>query len=258
MNQKIFRKKHQNKITADLVRIRYLINICSLTNEVETCDVLEIDENENAIGYEYIDALEPLINSINDACTWVNLGIALSIIHTTSAAISQPCELANKYPLQSFGISSDEESFLDESLGISWFHGDFWHGNVFNLRDARFMVIDPIPSRSMFTDQYHFANGALDAATMYMSLHLVHPISRQILINPNRYTETAEAFLVSYLGGRGVNSPKAAHLIRKIARVLAERFIDSYRTRLMPPLSTLKETLALRAMKKLDKSIDWA
>lgn len=257
MNKKTFRKKHQNNIASDLVRIQYLAAICNELNGVKTCHVVETNEKENFIDYEYIDTSRPLIKSLKNECTWFDLGIMLAKIHTASIGILGPIDTASKYSLQAFGLSSSEEKHLDELFGISWFHGDFWHGNIFNSIDGGFIIIDPIPSMSIFSDEAHFANGLLDVATMYMSLHFVHPIYRQIRIDPNIYTKSANEFLLAYIQERGVGSEDTLYLARRIARVLAKKFISSYKRRLSPPLAIIKEMLALKIMTNLDKNINW-
>lgn len=257
MNNKIFRKKHQNNIDLDLIRIQQLEEICGRLSGVSACRAVEVNYKENVIGYEYIDTSRPLIKSLKNEHAWFDLGKTLAKIHTTSIDILGPIDTEKKYSLQEFGLSASEEKFLDDLFGMSWFHGDFWYGNVFKSIDDGFIVIDPIPSMSIFREKAYFANGLLDVATMYMSLHFVHPISRQLRIDPNTYTKPADNFLLAYSKERGIDSEDALYLARKVARELAKRFISSYKRRLMPPLAAIKEFLAHNTLAKLDKNINW-
>lgn len=257
MNSKIFRKKHQNNIALDLIRIRQLEEICVRLSGVRACRAVETNFKDNIIGYDYIDTSRPLIKSLKNKRVWFDLGTALAKIHTTSIDMLSYIDIANQSKLQAFGLSVSEEKLLDEMFGISWFHGDFWYGNVFNSSDGGFIVIDPIPSMSIFSEEAHFANGLLDVATMYMSLHFVHPMFRQLTKDPNNYTKPADIFMLAYMKERGIDSEDACYLTRRIARVLANRFINSYKMRLIFPLAAIKKMLALKVMATLDKKINW-
>lgn len=257
MSKKKFLKKHENPVELDLQRIRSLEKICSKLERVQACQAIDADKQNNIISYEYFDSSRPLIKSLKNEIVWHDLGIVLAKIHKASFSALEISKNASRYSLQEFGLSEIEEYYLDDLFGVTWFHGDFWHGNIFRAADDSFIVIDPIPSKSIFNNEHHFANGLLDAATMYMSLYFVHPIFRQITVTPKNYTKPANDFLSAYLQERGINSEKALFLSKKIARSLAKKFINSYKNRLIFPLAKIKEFLALNTMNNLDQQINW-
>lgn len=257
MSALFYRKKHGPTIREDWERVQLLTKACAGMNGVMTPAAREADESAQTIVYDYHAFPLPLIERLDDKMAWVRTGEALARLHEAKLVIEGHQFSMQPYPLEQFCASAEDRVLLNGELNPSWFHGDFWHGNVFVDETGEVIVIDPIPNEVVFSRGYIRASGCLDVAYMYMSILVCHPLRRQMKIDFGPNIAAAESFLSAYLHVRGKETVELMSAIRRLSRILALRFIDGFDSRLSFPLARVKRVLAHRIVGMVDASVKW-
>lgn len=248
----VFIKRHGTQTDRDWCRVQYLVNACDATPGLDTARPLWRDAERGMIGYEHLDRLRPTPRDLEQlAKRMLRIGAALFLLH--SAPIPAALAAVSVYPLTDFDLTTADTVSLN-GLPTGLFHGDCWHGNFFE-RDTDLVVLDPLPNPHLFKTEHMIACGAIDLATMYMSLAICHPLLRQATVKPARYLEAGEALLQGYFGASGCYGARAAVL--RLSRQISLRFISSYRFRLAWPIWQLKTIASNSILSTLDTHIEW-
>lgn len=255
-NSETYRKFHGVYVESDWERLRALRQICDQVEGVSTPLALSVDAADQSILYEYATFPIPLVERVDDGKIFSSLGRLLARMHQASFSIELGHFSDNPYPLDTFGMSADELALLQAVIPVGWFHSDFWHGNVFFGTDM--VIIDPLPARRwLFEDRYIRASGALDLASMYMSLLLCHPLHKQVWLDIDPYIHAGDMLLEGYLSEVAVDSDVARRTIRKLSRIVGLKFVDGYARRLARPLALVKRKVALKILHRVDEKIHW-
>lgn len=252
-----FIKKHGDSLLSDWQRLCALEQICGQLDGVITPTALRMEIQTATIAYEYCNFPAPLISQVSNPGVYWHVGRTLAKMHGTQFNIDMKSFHCGPYPLQSIDIKQKATDTIEASLPTGWFHGDFWHGNVFVLPSQEVIVIDPLPSPLIFPQRHIRASGGLDAAFMYMSIIFCLPLRDQLTININQHIKAAESFLAGYLSEKSISCQKVAQSIRYASRALAIRFIHGYPHRLPYPTSLAKKLTALGTLYLIDKKINW-
>lgn len=257
MNKVFYRKKHGSKVREDWERVLLLMKACVRVEGVMTPVARDADDSTQTIVYDYHTFPQPLIERLDDEIAWVRTGEALARLHEAKLVIEGHQFSIQPYPLEQFCASAEDRVLLNGELNPGWFHGDFWHGNVFVDEAGEVIVIDPIPNEVVFSHGYIRASGCLDVAYMYMSILVCHPLRRQMKIDVGSHISAAESFLSAYLRVRGKDSDELMSAIRRLSRILAIKFIEGYDRRLSWPLARIKRVLVHRIVGMVDASVKW-
>lgn len=256
MNANNFVKHHGPVIAQDLPRLNALNYICEQVDGVTTARVLHVNEHRHTVTYEHLILNEPMNSKIDDLEVMSKVGILLAKMHTTEFPV--PNDLSNEpYPLESLGIDYRDAKILADALPPGWFHSDFWHGNVFTPNNSNIVIIDPLPAEFMFSRKFVIASGALDAAMMYMSLLLLHPLLKQYFLSTPTQVAAAETFLTSYLEQRDACSTRVVESLRRVILRLADIWISALPTRLIWPIYAAKKARAGQLILTLERSEQW-
>lgn len=258
MTTRQFTKWHGDTLDSDWQRLKVLEQICSHVDNVVTIKSRYIDADSQSIIYDYYDFPEPIINRADDACVWTHLGQALARMQRVAFDINGDGFNTTPYPLDAFALNSADRAALADHFPVSWFHGDFAHGNVFFTPSSDILVVDPLPARGLFQQHYLYACAALDVASMYRSLLLSHPLKRQLLFNTRRYIHAADTFLNAYMSEAAIVSERAFVAVRHLSQCIGLQFINGYKTRLSWPVAAIKKRLALNIMARVDEDVGWS
>lgn len=247
-----FIKRHGTRTDRDWVRVQYLVQACDSIPGLDTARPLWRDAKRGMIGYEHLDRLQPTPRDLEQLAKRMHrIGAALFLLH--SAPIPAVPAEVTVYPLPDFDLTAADSVSLN-GLPTGLFHGDCWHGNFFE-RGSDLVVLDPLPNPHLFSTEHMIACGALDLATMYMSLALCQPLLRQATVEATCYLEAGEALLQGYFGAAGSYAARAAVL--RLSRQISLRFISSYQCRLTWPTWQLKAMAGNAILSTLDTHIDW-
>lgn len=256
MNTNIFIKHHGPLIAQDLPRLEALNCICKQVEGVTTARILHVNERRHTVTYEHLALKEPMNSKAEDLEVMSKVGRLLAKMH--AAKFPVPNNLSNEpYPLESLGIECRDAKILADALPPGWFHSDFWHGNVFTPSDSNIVVIDPLPAEFMFSRKFFIASGALDAAMMYMSLLLRHPLLKQCFLSVPTQVTAAETFLTSYLEQRNACSTQVIESLRRVILRLADIWISAFSARLAWPIYTAKRARTTQLILALERSEQW-
>lgn len=249
----VFVKHHGPTVTDDWSRAQLFSRLVANVEGLRTARPLWVAEASQRIGYEWLPALQPLIDRPIAALTddLRRLGALLATLHSVDVAdVSPVC-----YPLATLGLGGAEIARLDAQLPSGMFWGDCWHGNIFRGEGSAIYVVDPLPNRWLFEPGWVRANGVIDIAMLHMSLFFCHPSTRLLTIDSRRYLAPAAALLEGYLGFH--DAANLTPLVLRVSRTLAIRYIAAYRRRLAYPLARLKIWRSHRLLRMLDSILEW-
>lgn len=252
-----FRKKHGDSLLNDWQRLLALEQVCEKVDGAMTPKALRNDLKTSTIIYEHWALHTPLASLVGHPYIYTRVGQILAKVHREPFDIDMRTFSRAPYPLLEIGIDPRDADILDAYFPPAWFHGDFWHGNVFIQPNDNVVIIDPLPSQYMLNTKHICAPAYLDIAFMYMSIIFCHPLRKQIYIDIDKHILAAEHFLEGYIQEQKITCPEVLNSIRRVSRVLALRFIRGHLSRLRWPLSSIKYFIALQTLYLTDKKINW-
>lgn len=252
-----FVKYHGSAVLEDRWRLEALSQVCDRVDGVITARVLSVDARRQEIVYERLSLETSLGLMVGRPEMFGKVGALLARMHMAEFSVDGAGFSKESCPMGLLGIDQATEKFLSEAIPAGWFHGDFWHGNVFILDDQRVAVIDPIPADFMMSPQYIRACGALDVAMMYMSILVVHPLSKQLTLNVAPQITGAEAFLEGYLRCRGMYTSDLVHSLRRASCVLSRQWMRRSSGRLAWPVYLLKSWAMSGLVSRVGKVTAW-
>lgn len=252
-----FVKRHGEHLRRDWDRLASFVDVVEAVPGLRTARALACDWDSGEIVYERIldhANLSALTGRAGHPDLLTRAARLLANFHAAPVphTLSVPRRLQ---PLEAFDLEPVECMRLQDALPTGFFWGDCWQGNVLVSQDQIYFV-DPIANRWLFDVEATVANAGIDLAMLYMSVLFCHPLHRLALLDSNMLVETAEAMLWAYLdaaSARGV-----ATTIRRLARQLAVRYIDTCRFRLPAPIALLRRHASHRILGKVDDMLDWS
>jgi len=236
-DKELYVKQHGPGVEADWLRYRLLEDIASKMDKLQVPRAVLKDENHGTISYEYFNFPPASLHYLDNPQAWFFIGSQLAKLQARDIRAPDGLKPA-PFLLSSLGVNASDQSVLS-CLPITWMHGDFWHGNVFLDGMERIIVIDPIPAPFMPFADCVTASGAVDAAFMYMSLFICHPLRKQVFIRVSKIRTAAEAFLDGY-AGCGADYSELKNALRRLATRLAEIWVAGYWRRLPYPIAVVK------------------
>ena len=252
-----FIKYHGTPYEDDWIRVSALHQLCENVAGLRTAKPLKIDAPNQHIIYEWLGDLPRIISLPHEEFVqaMTRLGRCLAQLHEQRTDCEALRGSAASYPLENFGISAGETQQLQQ-LPTGLFHGDCWHANVLLGKDGDLVIIDPIMSSWLFgPDRYVLANGALDLATVHMSLIVSHRIGRLIMLDLEKCIEAGEALLAGYLSY--FNAEALKPIVLRLSRAIAITYISSYPTRINTLVGWVKRALTRRQIAKVDRMLGW-
>lgn len=249
---RVFVKHHGASAEEDWKRVNQLHLICEQLEGVVAPRPIFIDSTHQTIGYQYLDGLSPLTCRRGNEDLFFRVGCDLARMHAQGFHRASDVEEHHlrPLPLEQFGLSRTAISLLSD-LPCGFFHGDLWHGNLFHRSDGELVVIDPIPPHFLFRGSSFVACGAIDLATLHMSLYIRTRLSRYFADIPNEVDEHAHALLAGYLETCGANN--VTRQIEAVSLALSQRWISQLDIRLSWPVAYLKRRMSQRAIQPLRK-----
>jgi hypothetical protein len=182
----------------------------------------------------------------------------LARLHSLDTASASPAShpRAPIFDLDRFGIDSKDQEHIDKLLPVGFFHGDCWQGNVLIDDSGACVLIDPIQSPWIFgKTRYLLANGAVDLATMHMSLLIGFPMLKLIHLDVDRKLEFDDILLDSclkFFDARSLRRP-----VLHLSRAIAIRSVSSYPTRINPIIGRIKVLISQRIIESIAKKGVW-
>lgn len=253
-----FIKWHGAQVENDWRRVLAFSQQVSRVEGLITPAPLWMDHDHRTIGYRWMPQLLP---SVRDFATLPQrmhrCGVELARFHSIPVDAAWRAGFKDEaYPLESLGITVADARLLESSLPCGFFWGDAWHGNLHETKDGAIVVLDPILQKWLFTkDDYLIANGAIDLATLHMSLFFSQSLWRLITIDAKTLFPAARELLRGYLGEVGALHVEPALL--RLSRALALRHVDAYSVRLIAPIALAKQSLSRHLMHNLDEALNW-
>lgn len=257
MSASSFTKWHGPTVERDSRRLEALAQVCDQVEGVTTAAVRQVDLLRQEIVYEYLELAKPLGRITRNPNVFALVGRVLAGMHTARFSVEEFGFSPRPYPMSSIGVAPTDAVSLEQALPPGWFHADFWHGNVFALRDGKIAVIDPIPPAGFFPRKYILACGALDVAMMYMALLTVNPLLRQLTMSVSERLEAAETFLAAYLRARDAYSEGVVASVRRVAHHLSEAWVRRSTDRLAYPVHFLKKIAIAKTVSTVDGVVGW-
>lgn len=248
-----FDKSHGNKTERDWLRVNFLYQQCKHSNFFFAPK--PISKTADIIKYEKLNDLSPLLNK-NKQVDFYQLGFELAKLQQTTLS-NLETDRKNDELLYLLGLNKVECDYLNRILPITFFHSDLWHGNILQTSKNKLVILDPCPTL-LFTgfDELLCTNGAIDIATLHMSILLVHPLSSQLTQNNKDILTKSNALLEGYLAYFPDNK-NLKKLILKVSYNQALRFIAGYKNRLFWPLAQFKTFLANKKITYFNGTISW-
>lgn len=246
-----FLKWHGPTIEADWRQVSLLHDLTAAVDGVRTARPLRMDRERECIWYEWLGDLPTMISLRGDDLTdmLMKAGLALAQVHETSV-LRQADDAATPVrilPLEMFGIGPEDAIRFDEKLPTGFFHGDCWHSNVLVDPNGDCVLIDPIQSPWLFGhERFEQANGAVDLATMHMSLLVSVKLPQLLRLDIDARLEYGNVLLESYLGYFDAQSLKKQVL--SLSRAIATTYISSYPVRINTLVGWIKLWLSKRVI----------
>jgi len=250
-DKELYVKQHGPGVEADWLRYRLFEDTASKLDKLHVPRAVFKDKDKGTISYEYYNFPPASLHYLDNPQAWFFVGSQLAKLQVQNVRVPDGL-MPDPFLLGSLGIDASDQRLLS-CLPVTWMHGDFWHGNVFLDGMEQIIVIDPIPAPFMPFSDHVTASGAVDAAFMYMSLFVCHPLKKQTFIRAPKVRTAAESFLDGYAG----TSPDSSELkkaLRRLAARLAEIWVAGYWRRLPYPIAAVK-VLATRKSLNYMKSV---
>ncbi len=250
-----FNKSHGKKTTRDWQRVNFLYQQCKFSEFFFAPK--PISKKTNIIEYERINGLSSLLNNeINLKIDFYQLGFEIAKLQKVNSP-NWDLNSYNEELLYSLGLNKCECDYLNRLLPITFFHSDLWHGNILQSSNNKLVILDPCPT-FLFEgfEETLFMNGAVDIATLHMSILLVHPLSKQLTQNSEHLLEKSEALLEGYTAYFKKNND-LKQLILKISYNLALRFVSGYKERIIWPIAQFKTHFANNKIRSFNDKISW-
>lgn len=258
-NEAIFIKHHGSRSSIDWVRVKILFDVCTRVEGLDAAEPVWVDPELGQIAYKRIVGLRPLLRpggALENRMS--RIGSLLAKFHQVSIRHLHPSMAAsNSYPLGAFALPEGDTSVLNDTLPIGMFHGDCWHGNIWETSDNTFVILDPLPNAWMFEYRHDVGCGGIDLAMLHMSLFMCHPLVRHVATNILEMEAASDALIEGYL--ESVNAPvgRVRPAILRLSRELASRYVKGYAQRLVWPLAVLKSVIGRKIIGKLDHKLHW-
>ncbi|MGI9262426.1 MAG: hypothetical protein ACR2QR_10350 [Woeseiaceae bacterium] len=255
-----FVKFHGPSVEDDWRHVNALMELTANTSRLRTAVPLSADQDQRRISYEWLGDLPRMITltgaALADAIAIVGSGLAH--IHEQGTACASLDGLGNSpmLPLESFGIEPTTVSKMESRLPIGLFHGDCWHGNVLVDDAGECVLIDPIQSPWLFgSKRYLLASGAVDLATMHMSLIVSFTLLRLMRNDLDEQIELGNVLLESYL--QRFDALSLREDVLRLSRAIAIQYISSYPTRINVLVGWIKLLLSKKMIADVDAKLAW-
>lgn len=253
-NRDIYPKSHGEFARADWDRVKLFASICARIDGVVAAEPIWMNEAEGVIGYKKISDLLPCLRHARLDATMFKIGATLASIHMCT--VEEGLRDSLIFPIEMLVAEQATVRVLRENFPVGFVHGDFWHGNVFSVKNDKLAILDPLPNWHILgMKNFVGGSGCIDLSMMYMSIFFCHPLRKLMFVNPRKLLIAANALLDGYFFATGCSSAREAAL--SLARTLAVRHIASYKTRLARPIAMMKTPIAHKLLERVDKETGW-
>lgn len=252
----VYVKRHGVHVRRDWERVRRFAEIVESVEGLSTARPLACDPKRGEIVYERLSdpiALSALTGTDEHRALLVRAARLLAGFHripVPGIAGLPPREQG----IDAFALGPDDCVTLRNTLPSGFFWGDCWQGNVL-LSAGELHFIDPLPNRWLFDKDAMTANGGIDLAMLYMSVFFCFPLRRLFRLDVQAHVVAAEEMLAAYLSAAGAHGAKGA--IRRLARLIAVRYIETCHLRLPAPIAAARRYTSGRILRLLDDVLDW-
>lgn len=251
-----FFKRHGVHVQRDWIRVQRFHEIVQSVPDLHGARPLACVPESQGIAYELLPdhvALAALTGSSDHRGQLVRAAKLLAAFHAVSvsdAGVAGP----RVQRLDVFDLAREDCATLEAAMLPGFFWGDCWQGNIL-LAARKVYFIDPLPNRWLFDPEADVASGAIDLAMLYMSVFFCHPLSRLMRLDVRSLIDAADAMLDAYVTTASAQGTEVA--VRRLARLLAVRYIDTCRLRLPAPVAIARRWVSRSILHSLDGILDW-
>lgn len=255
----IMQKVHGAAVRDDWDKVNLFWQLITTIPGATTPKPIALDTAHQCITYEYLPGLQPILRQrcVDLPSAFQQVAIVVARLHEQSANTFRKQLNVPTFPLESVGIRIEEKRRMNGRLPTGIFYGDCWHGNLFLGADHRIVLLDPIQSPWMFgPTRYLVANGAVDLATLHMSLLISYPLFQLLSLREDRLIELAHLLVDAYLAYFQAGSIKQDVL--KLSRRIADTYVNTYPHRINRFVGSVKAVLTESRIRSLEEKTAWS